>query len=47
MISPDRLAELAASERKENVKALKCWLLVMTAASVAGWIIGYASKHWV
>lgn len=39
MISRENLAALAAAEHKENVKALKAWLAVMTASSFAGWLI--------
>lgn len=37
--SAGQWAHLRAAERKENKKALKAWLLVMTAASFAGWLI--------
>lgn len=37
--SAGQWAHLRAAERKENRKALKAWLAVMTAASFAGWLI--------
>lgn len=37
--SAGQWAHLRAAERKENKKALKAWLAVMTAASFAGWLI--------
>jgi hypothetical protein len=39
MISRENLSALAAAEHRENIKAMKAWLAVMTAASFAGWLI--------
>lgn len=39
--SAGQFARVQAAERKENIKALKGWLAVMTAASFAGWAIWF------
>lgn len=33
-------------ENRENIEGLKGWLCVMTIATLAGFAIAYAAKHW-
>lgn len=33
-------------EKRENIEGLKGWLCVMTAATLAGFALAYAAKHW-
>lgn len=33
-------------EKRENIEGLKGWLAVMTIATLAGFAIAYAAKHW-
>lgn len=35
-----------AREKRENIEGLKGWLCVMTIATLAGFAIAYAAKHW-
>jgi len=44
MSNPERWAQLAAQEHKENIKAIKGWLAVMTVATLAGFLIGYLAQ---